>query len=82
MRATISLTVDTNGDIVQTRTEVDVPIARENADRAVFVRWRAGTPCRTRTTPLRSVAAPARNGLRLSAHPLAPCCGKMLVLRA
>jgi len=37
-RATISLTVDAKGDIVQTRTEVDVPIARENADRAVFVK--------------------------------------------
>ncbi|MFL5098277.1 MAG: hypothetical protein ACJ8ES_23490 [Xanthobacteraceae bacterium] len=42
MRATISLTVDAKGDIVQTHTEVDVPIARDNADRAVFVRWRAG----------------------------------------
>ncbi|MFL5099221.1 MAG: hypothetical protein ACJ8E5_01330 [Xanthobacteraceae bacterium] len=45
MRATISLTIDAKGDIVQTRTEVDVPIARDNADRAAFVRWRAGT-CR------------------------------------
>jgi hypothetical protein len=37
-RASISLTVDAKGDIVQTRTEVDVPINRDNADRAVVVK--------------------------------------------
>src|SRR5262249_33593852 len=37
-RATISLTVDAKGDIVQNRTEIDVPIDAENADRAVFVK--------------------------------------------
>src|SRR5580704_10913044 len=37
-RANISLTVDAKGDIVQSRTEVDVPIDKDNADRAVFVK--------------------------------------------
>ncbi|MGP0095331.1 MAG: SPFH domain-containing protein [Xanthobacteraceae bacterium] len=37
-RANISLTVDTKGDIVQSRTEVDVPVAKDNADSAVFVK--------------------------------------------
>src|SRR5262245_32313770 len=37
-RATISLTVDAKGDIVQNRSEVDVPVEKDNADRAIFVR--------------------------------------------
>jgi len=37
-RANISLTVDAKGDIVQTRTETDIPENRENADRAIFVK--------------------------------------------
>lgn len=37
-RANISLTVDAKGDIVQNRTEVEVPQERDNADRAIFVR--------------------------------------------
>ena len=37
-RANISLTVDAKGDIVQNRTEVDVPFEKENADRAIFVK--------------------------------------------
>jgi hypothetical protein len=37
-RASIALTVDAKGDIVQTRTEVDVPLSKENADRAIFVK--------------------------------------------
>ena len=37
-RANISLTVDAKGDIVQNRTEVDVPQDKENADKAVFVK--------------------------------------------
>jgi hypothetical protein len=37
-RASISLTVDAKGDIVQTRTEVDVPMLKDNADRAVVVK--------------------------------------------
>ena len=37
-RGTIALTVDSKGDIVQTRTEEDVPVGRDNADRAVFVK--------------------------------------------
>ena len=37
-RASISLTVDAKGDIVQTRTEVDVPTQKDNADRAVVVK--------------------------------------------
>src|SRR5262249_4143011 len=37
-RANISLTVDAKGDIVQNRTEVDVPQDKENADRAIFVK--------------------------------------------
>jgi regulator of protease activity HflC (stomatin/prohibitin superfamily) len=37
-RAYISLTVDAKGEIVQNRTEVDVPKDRDNADVAVFVK--------------------------------------------
>jgi hypothetical protein len=37
-RSNIALTVDSKGDIVQTRTEEDVPVSRDNADRAVFVK--------------------------------------------
>ncbi len=37
-RANISLTVDAKGDIVQNRTEVEVPQEKDNADRAIFVR--------------------------------------------
>ena len=37
-RANISLTVDAKGDIVQNRTEVEVPMEKDNADRAVFVK--------------------------------------------
>jgi hypothetical protein len=37
-RANISLTVDAKGDIVQTRTETDIPENKENADRAIFVK--------------------------------------------
>jgi len=37
-RANISLTVDAKGDIVQNRTEVDVPYDKDNADRAIFVK--------------------------------------------
>ena len=37
-RANISLTVDAKGEIVQNRTEVDVPKNKENADVAVFVK--------------------------------------------
>jgi hypothetical protein len=37
-RANISLTVDAKGDIVQNRTEVDVPFEKDNADRAIFVK--------------------------------------------
>jgi hypothetical protein len=37
-RSTISLTVDSKGDIVQTRTEENVPVDKDNADRAVFVK--------------------------------------------
>src|SRR5215472_10216293 len=37
-RSNIALTVDSKGDIVQTRTEEDVPVAKDNADRAVFVK--------------------------------------------
>jgi len=37
-RANISLTVDAKGDIVQNRTEVDVPQDKDNADRAIFVK--------------------------------------------
>jgi hypothetical protein len=37
-RANISLTVDAKGDIVQTRTETDIPEDKENADRAIFVK--------------------------------------------
>ncbi|MDX2205838.1 MAG: SPFH domain-containing protein [Hyphomicrobiaceae bacterium] len=37
-RANISLTVDAKGDIVQNRTEVEVPFAKEDADRAIFVK--------------------------------------------
>ena len=37
-RANISLTVDAKGEIVQNRTEVEIPVTRDNADRAVFVK--------------------------------------------
>ncbi|MBS0244646.1 MAG: hypothetical protein JSS20_20950, partial [Proteobacteria bacterium] len=37
-RANISLTVDAKGDIVQNRTEVDVAMDKDNADRAIFVK--------------------------------------------
>jgi hypothetical protein len=37
-RANISLTVDAKGDIVQTRTETDIPENKVNADRAIFVK--------------------------------------------
>jgi hypothetical protein len=37
-RAQISLTVDAKGEIVQKRTEVEVPIDKDNADRAVFLK--------------------------------------------
>jgi SPFH domain / Band 7 family len=37
-RSNIALTVDSKGDIVQTRTEEEVPVSRDNADRAVFVK--------------------------------------------
>jgi hypothetical protein len=37
-RANISLTVDAKGDIVQARTETDIPENKENADRAIFVK--------------------------------------------
>jgi hypothetical protein len=37
-RGNISLTVDSKGDIVQTRTEESVPVDKDNADRAVFVK--------------------------------------------
>ena len=37
-RSNISLTVDSKGDIVQTRTEENVPVDKDNADRAVFVK--------------------------------------------
>ena len=37
-RSNIALTVDSKGDIVQTRTEENVPIDKDNADRAVFVK--------------------------------------------
>jgi hypothetical protein len=37
-RANISLTVDAKGEIVQNRTEVDVPRSKDNADVAVFVK--------------------------------------------
>lgn len=37
-RANISLTVDAKGDIVQNRTEVEVPANKDNADRAIFVK--------------------------------------------
>ena len=37
-RAQIALTVDAKGDIVQDRTEVDVPMDKENADRAIFLK--------------------------------------------
>jgi hypothetical protein len=38
VRAKIDLTVDSKGDIQQKRTEEDVPVGKENADRAVFVK--------------------------------------------
>jgi hypothetical protein len=37
-RSNITLTVDSKGDIVQTRTEENVPVDKDNADRAVFVK--------------------------------------------
>jgi hypothetical protein len=37
-RANISLTVDAKGDIVQSRSEVDVPQDKDNADKAIFVK--------------------------------------------
>ena len=37
-RANISLTVDAKGEIVQNRTELEVAIDKDNADRAVFVK--------------------------------------------
>ena len=37
-RASIALTVDSKGEIQQTRTEQDVPESKENADRAIFVK--------------------------------------------
>jgi hypothetical protein len=37
-RAQISLTVDAKGEIVQNRSEVDVPQEKDHADRAVFVK--------------------------------------------
>jgi hypothetical protein len=37
-RSNISLTVDSKGDIVQSRTEENVPVDKDNADRAVFVK--------------------------------------------
>ena len=37
-RSNIALTVDSKGDIVQTRTEENVPVNKDNADRAVFVK--------------------------------------------
>jgi SPFH domain / Band 7 family len=37
-RSNISLTVDAKGDIVQSRTEVEVPKDKDNADVAVFVK--------------------------------------------
>ena len=38
MRSNIALTVDSKGDIVQTRSEENVPVDKDNADRAVFVK--------------------------------------------
>jgi hypothetical protein len=37
-RAQIALTVDAKGDIVQNRSEVDVPVDKDNADRAIFLK--------------------------------------------
>ena len=37
-RANISLTVDAKGEIVQNRTEVEVAVDKDNADKAVFVK--------------------------------------------
>src|SRR5919197_431148 len=37
-RASIALTVDSKGEIQQTRTEQDVPESKENADKAIFVK--------------------------------------------
>src|SRR5262249_24586695 len=37
-RASIALTVDSKGEIQQTRTEQDVPESKANADRAIFVK--------------------------------------------
>jgi uncharacterized membrane protein YqiK len=37
-RAQIALTIDAKGDIVQNRSEVDVPVDKDNADRAIFLK--------------------------------------------
>lgn len=37
-RAQIALTVDAKGDIVQNRTEVDVPVEKDYADKAIFLK--------------------------------------------
>lgn len=37
-RAQISLTVDAKGEIAQKRTELEIPVDRDNADRAVFLK--------------------------------------------
>jgi hypothetical protein len=37
-RSQIALTVDAKGDIVQNRSEVDVPVDKDNADRAIFLK--------------------------------------------
>ena len=37
-RAQIALTVDTKGEIVQKRTEAEIPIDENNADRAIFLK--------------------------------------------
>lgn len=37
-KATISLTVDAKGEIIQDRDDIDVPVDPNNADRAVFVK--------------------------------------------
>jgi hypothetical protein len=38
VRAKIDLTVDSKGDILQKRSEDEVPVSKDNADRAVFVK--------------------------------------------
>src|SRR5215471_19071576 len=37
-RSNVALTVDSKGEIVQTRSEENVPVDKDNADRAVFVK--------------------------------------------